>query len=198
MAKNTTIIDEMTASARGVVALLIGDKRAVGYFDFSQRGLAGSFIVMLFLVGFQAGMSMLVGGSPPSLSVYREVTILVAGVGSSMAATAMFLRQIGRLDRFAPYLTAHNWATFFMVVTATVLLLIGFPPSIILLALFAGGLTAHINIGRLLVELSPLQIFVLFVVQVIGVLIGLVVYGIILPLSPAEILAITGASSPPA
>ena len=46
-ARTTTLFEELTAAGRGVVALVVGDRRASDYFDFSRRGLYGSFIALL-------------------------------------------------------------------------------------------------------------------------------------------------------
>jgi hypothetical protein len=85
-----------------------GDKRAVGYFDFSQRGLAGSFIAMLGAdVGFSA-LSMLVGG--------RIGVVRLVGRSTNVI---LFGLQIGRdgdrshdsskrLDGFVPYLVRRQ------------------------------------------------------------------------------------------
>ena len=55
----------------------------------------------------------------------------------------------------------------------------------------------EINIARLIVTLSPLQIAMFLVAQLVGVSIGLLLIGIMFPLSPADLEAIA-ASSPPA
>ena len=60
-AKQTTLLEEMSAAARGCIALLMGDRKAASYFDFSQRGLAGSFVAFLVATLLNALSPLLFG-----------------------------------------------------------------------------------------------------------------------------------------
>lgn len=196
-ANPTTIIDEMRAAARGLVALVTGDRKAATYFDFSQRGLAGSFIAFLIITGLNATLPVVLGYSGPAASISRSVLMVAILFALQIGFSAIVLRQLGRLDGLVPYLVADNWATFFITLGSTILALVGFAGDISLIAIGILVIVIEINIARLIVTLSPLQIAMFLVAQLVGVSIGLLLIGIMFPLSPADLEAIA-ASSPPA
>jgi hypothetical protein len=194
LASNSTIIEEMTAAARGVLALIVGNKRAPDYFDFSQRGLAGSFIAILSLTGLGAVISSWMGFDDGS--VFRSVATNVILFAAQIGLTAVVLRQLKRSDGFVPYLVADNWATFW---ASLVFLLLSFAGlgSFVIIATTLVGLWLQISIARLIVTLAPAQIVLLLIAQLVGVFIGLMIVLAVFPLSPAEMQAV-GLSSPPA
>jgi hypothetical protein len=182
----TTIIEELTAAARGIAAVFVGDRRAPGYFDFSQRGLAGSFIAFFvaaligtYVPGLAGGNSQ--GGLPPS------APLLIAG--AQMGFSALVLRQLKRMDGFIPYLVADNWATFFLTAISSVLTLIGFTGDFAVIAIGIVVLIVEINIARLIVTLSPWQIAMFLVAQMIGAVLAAFVVLTLFPLPPDTALA---------
>lgn len=198
MASNSSFIEELVKAGRGVVALIVGDRKAPQYFDFSRRGLYGSFIAILVVMGFETVLPMLMGMSGPGGSIFRAVAMVAILFGFSIAAAALVLRQLKRLDGLVPYVTVVNWANFFVGVATSALVIFGFPGDIVLIVGVLVGLVIQINIARLIVTLSPLQIAMFLVAQFVGVLVGLLLVGILLPLSPEELAALAAASSPPA
>lgn len=179
----TTIIEELTAAARGIAAVFVGDRRAPGYFDFSQRGLAGSFIAFFVAALIGTYVPSLAGGNtqgglPPS------APLLIAG--AQMGFSALVLRQLKRMDGFIPYLVADNWATFFLTAISSVLALLGFTGDFAVVAIGIGivVLIVEINIARLIVTLSPWQIAMFLVAQMIGAILAAVVVLTLFPLPP--------------
>jgi hypothetical protein len=194
LASNTTIIEEMTAAARGVLALIVGDKRAANYFDFSQRGLAGSFIAILALTGAGALISSWMGVEQGS--IFRSVATNVILFAAQIGLTAIVLRQLKRPDGFVPYLVADNWATFWASLVFLILSFAGMG-SFVIIATTLVGLWLQISIARSIVTLAPAQIVILLIGQLVGVFVGLLIVLAVFPLSPAEMQAV-GLSSPPA
>ena len=194
LASNTTIIEEMTAAARGVFALLVGDKRAASYFDFSQRGLAGSFIPILALTGFGALAASWMGIE--NGSVFKSVATNVILFAAQIGMTAVVLNQLKRSDGFVPDLVADNWAMFWASLFTLALSFVGIDPMVVMVAALV-GVWLQISIARSILTLAPGQIVMLFVAQMAGVLIGLLIVLGIFPMSPAELEA-AGLSSPPA
>lgn len=194
MASNTTIIEEMTAAGRGVLALIVGDKQAASYFDFSQRGLAGSFIAVLTLTGIGAVLSSWMGVEQGS--VFKAVATNVILFAAQIGLTAIVLRQLKRFDGFVPYLVADNWATFWASLVFLVLSFVGLG-SIVIIATTLVGLWLQISIARTIVTLAPVQIVILLIGQLVGVFVGLLIVLALFPVSPAELEALTGVSSPP-
>ena len=113
MAQKATFLEELMAAGRGVMGLLIGDKRAGSYFDFSQRGLAGSFIAFIAVTGLNAVLPVLLGNKDPG-GIARSVLMVAILFALQLGFSAIVLRQLKRMDGLVPYLVADNWATFFL------------------------------------------------------------------------------------
>lgn len=196
MASTTSIIEEMAAAGRGVVALIMGDRKSANYFDFSQRGLVGSFIAFLAVTAVNAMLPSLMGATGAGASVFRSVVMIAILYVFQVGFSAIVLRQLGRLDGLVPYLVADNWATFFITIGSTILALVGFSGDFVLIGIGLLVIIVEINIARLIVTLSPLQIAMFLIAQLVGVAIGLMIVGGLFPLSPAEIEALTSGSQP--
>ena len=181
----TTIIEELVAAARGVAAIVVGDRRAVSYFDFSRRGLAGSFIAFLVATAFSAYLPLVGGGGQETqIPTGRLLLMAVFLFGVQIGFSALVLRQLNRLDGFVPYLVADNWATFFITAISTLLNTFGLAGDFALILVGILVLVVEINISRLIVTLSPWQIAMFLVAQLVGVALGLIVIGLIFPLPP--------------
>lgn len=181
----TTIVEELIAAARGVAAIVTGDRRAAGYFDFSQRGLAGSFIAFLVATTFSAFLPSVGGDSgygalPPG----RLITIAGFLFAVQIGFSALVLRQLKRLDGFVPYLVADNWATFFLTAISSLLTLMGIGGDFVVIVVGILVLIVEINTARLIVTLSPWQIAMFLVAQLVGVALGLIVISLFVPVPP--------------
>ncbi len=194
-AKQTTIIDELLAAARGSVALIVGDRRAAEYFDFSLRGLAGSFIAFLVATGFSAYLPALIGAGKPDGSISRLLVMAGFLFAIQVGFSALVLRQIKRMDGLVPYLVADNWATFFLTAISSLLAAFGISGDFVLVVLGIVVLVTEVNIARLIVTLTPWQVVTFLVAQAFGVGIGLVLIGMVFPLPPD--LAAALPNSPP-
>lgn len=175
-----TLIEEMMLAARGIVALLLGKREAPQYFDLGLRGLVGSVIAFLVATAVNAYLPMLLDmqteGATPAWEGLLIVSILMTG---QIGASAILLRQFGRLDGLVPYLVADNWATFFVTMISIVLNLVGFSNDLFMLGTVLVVIMLEINIARLIVNLRPLQIVGLLAVQLVGVTAALMVIGLI-------------------
>lgn len=182
------IFEEMFAAARGIAAVAIGDKRAPSYFDFSPRGLAGSFIAFLVATAFSAYLPRLTGGASADVPTSR--LLLMAGLlfAVQLGFSALVLRQFKRLDGFVPYLVADNWATFFVTAVSSLLTILGFSGDGAVLLVGILVLVIEINIARLVVGLKGWQIAMLLLAQLVGVGFGLLLAGLIVPI-PADLIA---------
>ena len=176
----TTFLDELTAAARGCVALLLGRREASTFFDFSQRGLVGSLIATIIAVGL-AGFGPLLTGVPLPPGAATQSVIINGALFVAQAVTAFVaLRQMGRQDGFIPYLVASNWVTLASAVLLLLSTLLGPAGIMILVLVVVLALATFINIGRFIVTLTPLQIGVLFISQAVGVFLALAVVAVIL------------------
>ncbi len=182
--KSSTFLDELVNAARGCFALLTGNRQAATHFDFSHRGLAGSFIAFVIASALGAFGSQLFGiQSPPGAATQA---MLLGGILFliQLAVSYLVLRQMGRLDGFVPFLVADNWATFFTSILSLVLLLFGGPAEVIIIAIGIVVIIVEINIARLIVTLAPLQIALFIIAQLVASSVGLLLLGGMVAMPP--------------
>lgn len=181
MAKSTaTFLEELTAAVQGCIALVTGKRDAPSYFDFSQRGLLGSLIAVVIGVAI-AGFGPLLVGVPLPQGAATQSIIVNAVLFLAQAGTAYIaLRQMGRQDGFLPYFVASNWVTLVSAALLLLSFLLGPLGMFVLLAVVIIAIATFINIGRLIVTLTPVQIGVLFVSQAVGVFLALGIVAVLL------------------
>ncbi|WP_240232096.1 hypothetical protein [Devosia lacusdianchii] len=175
-----TFLDEVMTAARGCVALVIGNRQAPSYFDFSQRGLIGSLIAVVIAIGLAGFGPMLIGANLPpgtaTQSIIVNAALFLAQAGTGFVA----LRQMGRQDGFVPYMVASNWVTLASAVLLLLSTLLGALGIVVLILVVIVAIATFINIGRLVVTLTPLQIGILFVSQAVGVFLALAVVAVLI------------------
>jgi len=94
VAQQSTFLEELMAAGRGVIGLLIGDRRSGSYFDLSQRGLAGSFIAFLAVTGLNAVLPVILGMIPhPYYYVGRPFVL-----ASPLEQIAIDYRRLASVD----------------------------------------------------------------------------------------------------
>ena len=191
MAQQSTFLEELMAAGRGVIGLLIGDRKAGDYFDYSQRGLAGSFIAFLAVTGLNAVLPLIVGPRDPG-GIARGVLMVAILFVLQLGFSAIVLRQLKRMDGLVPYLVADNWATFFLTLISAALAAAGVSGDPVLIVLGIVVIVVEVNIARLIVTLSPLQIAMFLIAQLVGVCIGLGIIGLTFPLPPAAAAQLFG------
>lgn len=181
MAKTTaTFLEELKAAMRGCIALVTGKTDAPAYFDFSQRGLVSSLIAVVLGIAL-AGFGPLLMGVPLPGGAATQSIIINAVLFIVQAGTAYIaLRQMGRQDGFLPYLVASNWVTLISALLLLLSTLLGPLGLIILIGVVIVAIATFINIGRLIVTLTPIQIGILFVSQAVGVFIALAIVAVII------------------
>lgn len=189
---NQTFSQELINAFRGTLEILRGRREGAAHFDFSMRGLAGSFIA--FFLG--AALSLLAPGftSDPNVTLSEQAGESIGSQGSLVilgVVVLLFLFQVGfgaiallqfkKIDMLIPYLVSDNWAGLFIGALSAILLFLGNPGGISLLIVIGFALTSKINICRLILGLKPVQIAMFLVAQFIGVLSGLILLEILLP-----------------
>lgn len=194
-ATQTTLLEEMSAAARGVVALIVGDRRAPSYFNFSQRGLIGSFVAFLVASLVSALVPFLMGAEVPPGAITRGLIVVGILFVAQIGFSALVLRQVGRLDGLVPYLVADNWATFFITLLSTVITVAGLPDEAAILGLGLLVIVVEINIARLIVTLPGLQIAMFLIAQLVGVSIAFLVIGTAFPGLMPELAEATAAAT---
>ncbi len=183
-------MNELVSAGRGVAALIVGNRKAAQYFDLTTYGLVGSFIAFLFVTGLNVALPLLLNVPGASGSVLRSVMTIGILFGMQVLFSVIVLRQLKRLDGLVPYLVADNWATFFITVGSSLVGMTGIGGDALVVIVGILVIVVEINIARLIVTLSPLQIAMLLVAQLVGVSIGLLIIGLAFPLSPADLAAL--------
>jgi hypothetical protein len=192
--RSNDIWNEVASAARGVAALVIGDRRAASYFDFSDRGLVGSFIAFLVVALINTGVPLLLGIPGMSGTVFRAIATVVIVLALQIGAAAIVLRQLKRPDALVPYIVADNWATFFLTIATTALGLTGVGGELLLVVTGIVIIIVMVNLARLILTLTAWQIVTFLVAQLISGIVALMVLTVIFPLS-ADQLAELGAAA---
>ncbi|MCS6761383.1 MAG: hypothetical protein MO846_04920 [Candidatus Devosia symbiotica] len=181
MAQSTpTFLEEMITAAQGSFALLTGNRKAPTYFDFSQRGLVGSFIALVIGLTVQAFGPRLLG-IPDGPSVASSVVMLSAMVVAIQIGVAyVVLRMLGHTDSFLPFVVVQNWANTAQCIIAVILTEVFGPPFIVdlatqvmqltsgivpFVALGVASLIVWVNIARLVLMLRPRHVALFVIAQ---------------------------------
>jgi hypothetical protein len=176
-------IEEMMAAGRGVFAILIGNRQAGDYFSFTYRGLAGAIIAITLSVAVYSGLPTMLGLSAPG-DFGRVFLFSAANEALQFGFAAIVLRQLGRMDGFVPFVIASSWATFFANAIIIAITAAGMSAEFLALPLGIVAIVLIANIARLIVKLTALQIAMLIVAQLVSVVVGIVLFGFLLPVFP--------------
>ena len=167
MAGQSTFVEELMAAGRGVFGLLVGDKKAGSYFDFSRRGLYGSLVAIVLIIALGAALPLILssdhdpfGASAVQLAIIYAAPVLFA---------VLVLRQNKRMDALVPFLVGYNWANFFATLILAALFAAGIGGGLPVVIIGIALIVVEVNIGRFVMTLAPLQIAALLVAQIVGI-----------------------------
>lgn len=180
--KQMSFLEELMAAGRGVFGLLIGDRQAGRYFDFSRRGLVGSYIAFLIVAAIGTYLPILVSKEHDSAIVGVAQLAIIYGI--QVGCAAIVLRQIKRLGALVPYLIADNWADFFLTLVLGAILAAGIGSDIVTIVFGIVLIIVEVNIGRIVMGLAPLQIAMLIVARIVGALIAVGIIFLTFPVPP--------------
>ncbi|MFY8032564.1 MAG: hypothetical protein ACOVO5_12095 [Devosia sp.] len=187
----TRFVDEALSAGRGVLALVVGDRKAPQYFDLSQRGLVGSFIALLAVTLLSVALPAFLPLGGADYSIARSAAISVLLFALQLGFAAIVLRQLKRMDGLQPYVIADNWASVYISLGQLVLTLGGVQGDFAFFALAILVLVVEINIARLIVTLSALQIAMFMVAQLVGVSIALLFISPLMPPIDAPVATVS-------
>lgn len=193
--RSNDIWNEVASAARGVAALVIGDRRAASYFDFSDRGLVGSFIAFLVVALINTAVPLVLGIPGMSGTVFRAIATVIIVLALQIGAAAIVLRQLKRPDALVPYVVADNWATFFLTIATTALGLTGIGGELLMVVTGIVIIIIMVNIARLILTLTAWQIVTFLVAQLISGIVALMLLTLIFPLSADQLAELGAAAS---
>src|SRR5690348_14630172 len=105
----STLIEELMAAGRGVLGIIIGDRKAPGYFDFSLRGLAGSFIAFILVTALNLYLPKFLGVTFAPGEFTQSLVQVAIAYALQLGATYVVLNQLKRVDGLLPFMVADNW-----------------------------------------------------------------------------------------
>lgn len=171
--------------------MVVGDRKAPQYFDLSQRGLVGSFIALLAVTLLSVALPAFLPLGGADYSIARSAAISVLLFALQLGFAAIVLRQLKRMDGLQPYVIADNWASVYISLGQLVLTLGGVQGDFAFFALAILVLVVEINIARLIVTLSALQIAMFMVAQLVGVSIALLFISPLMPPLDAPVATVS-------
>lgn len=186
---NKSFLDESLSAARGVFALMVGDRGAARFFDFSQRGLVSSFIALLLVLLLNFGAALGSGDN----GLFPAAVQFAIFYATFFAATALYLRRIGRTDALIPFAVTSNWGEVVLVVLTTLFEVLGL--SLLTLITLVAAIVISINAARLVMTLRPMQIALMVLAQTVGLVLAVGLVIVLFPPSPAELASIAAAAS---
>lgn len=174
---NSTFLQEARDAARGTWALVLGRQDAARFFDFSPRGVVGSFIALVISIGITVFGPQLMG--VPSQQGVAGSMALLTGLLLVMQIGAAYivLQMMGRADGFMPYLVADNWVNAYVSLAGAVSVILLGGSDVMLLIMAILAIVVEVNIARRIVTLAPMQIVIFIVAQVGANFIGLLFLG---------------------
>ncbi|SMQ58459.1 hypothetical protein SAMN06295905_0083 [Devosia lucknowensis] len=174
---NLSFLEEARDAALGTWALVLGRQEAPRYFDFSMRGVIGSFIALIIGIGVSVFGPMLVGVASPAGAATSMTMLSVVLYVFQIGAAYVVLNMMGRLDGFMPYLVADNWVNFFVALAGSIAIIFLGGSDIMLIVMGIVAIIIEVNIARRIVTLAPMQIAIFIVAQVVANFIGLLLFG---------------------
>lgn len=188
--RGSTLLEEAGRAVGGMLRLVLGRRDATSRFDFSQRGLAGSFIALIVaFVAFTAitGMGAAVR---QTMSPTGQLFIIGTLVAARFVALRVVLPRLNALHAFRPVMVASNWvnaiavgglvaATFCLAFVGALMLgpTAGETLVAIILTLWVAiaiaTFVAEVNILRLVAALGGGEIVMVLAAQVFALILAI-------------------------
>lgn len=187
--RRSTLFEEAGRAVGGMWRLLLGRRDALSRFDFSQRGLAGSFIPLVVAFVVFTAITGMGAAAQRTLSPTGQLFIFGALITARFGALRIVLPRLDSLHAFRPVMVASNWinaiAVGGLVVTTFCVAFVGAlvlgPASGetivgIILTLWAAiaiaMLIAEINILRLVAALKGSEVVMVLAAQVFALILA--------------------------
>lgn len=176
-----TLIEEARAAALGCLAVLRGERDAPAYFDLTLRGLLGSLIALLIVVGIQVHLPGSSDAGGPGLTPFGQLLFVGAVAALWIVVLYYFLKTIGRDNRLVPFLVVNNWGSVYASLIWIALALFGFGGVFGTFLVGVGSIYFFVRTALIVIELRPVMILALMGVQLVAGLFALMLLGLLLP-----------------
>lgn len=168
---NRPYLEEMVDAARGIYALIRGEKEKLGYFNFSQSGLVGSFIAVFIGLILQ---ELFAGSGPEEFQVPAWANLLSYAIlyATPFIVAYGFLGIIGERDRMRGYIVVNNWASFFFTLIIVAIFIFQLLASVGYFVIVVLTIIIFWRTARIILGFSVPQTIIFFVATVMGVLVA--------------------------
>lgn len=166
---NRPYLEEMIDAAKGVFALIRGEKDKLGYFNFSLSGLVGSFIAVLIGLTLQEIFS---GPGPEDLQVPAWANLLSYTLlyATPFLVAYGFLSIIGQRERMLAYMVANNWASFFFTLIIVAIFIFQLLASVGYFVIVVLTILVFWRTARIILGFTMPQTIIFFVATIMAVL----------------------------
>ena len=188
--RGLTLLEEAGRAVGGMLRLVLGRRDATSRFDFSQRGLAGSFIALIVAFVVFTAITGMGAAVRQTMSPTGQLFIIGTLVAARFVALRISLPRLDALHAFRPVVVASNWvnaiavgglvaATFCLAFVGALMLgpTAGETLVAIILTLWVAiaiaTFVAEVNILRLVAALGGGEIVMVLAAQVFALILAI-------------------------
>ncbi|WP_338607962.1 hypothetical protein V6617_16240 [Pelagibacterium nitratireducens] len=188
--RGSTLLEEAGRAVGGMLRLVLGRRDATCRFDFSQRGLAGSFIALIVAFVVFTAITGMGAAVRQTMSPTGQLFIIGTLVAARFVALRVVLPRLNALHAFRPVMVASNWvnaiavgglvaATFCLAFVGALMLgpTAGETLVAIILTLWVAiaiaTFVAEVNILRLVAALGGGEIVMVLAAQVFALILAI-------------------------
>tara|TARA_R100000365_G_C2743236_1_gene71947 strand:+ start:1924 stop:2526 length:603 start_codon:yes stop_codon:yes gene_type:complete len=188
--RGLTLLEEAGRAVGGMLRLVLGRRDATCRFDFSQRGLAGSFIALIVAFVVFTAITGMGAAVRQTMSPTGQLFIIGTLVAARFVALRVVLPRLNALHAFRPVMVASNWvnaiavgglvaATFCLAFVGALMLgpTAGETLVAIILTLWVAiaiaTFVAEVNILRLVAALGGGEIVMVLAAQVFALILAI-------------------------
>lgn len=188
--RGSTLLEEAGRAVGGMLRLVLGRRDATSRFDFSQRGLAGSFIALIVAFVVFTAITGMGAAVRQTMSPTGQLFIIGTLVAARFVALRISLPRLDALHAFRPVMVASNWvnaiavgglvaATFCLAFVGALMLgpTAGETLVAIILTLWVAiaiaTFVAEVNILRLVAALGGGEIVMVLAAQVFALILAI-------------------------
>jgi len=188
--RGSTLLEEAGRAVGGMLRLVLGRRDAISRFDFSQRGLAGSFIALIVAFVVFTAITGMGAAVRQTMSPTGQLFIIGTLVAARFVALRISLPRLDALHAFRPVMVASNWvnaiavgglvaATFCLAFVGALMLgpTAGETLVAIILTLWVAiaiaTFVAEVNILRLVAALGGGEIVMVLAAQVFALILAI-------------------------
>ncbi|WP_339647235.1 hypothetical protein [uncultured Pelagibacterium sp.] len=188
--RGLTLLEEAGRAVGGMLRLVLGRRDATSRFDFSQRGLAGSFIALIVAFVVFTAITGMGAAVRQTMSPTGQLFIIGTLVAARFVALRISLPRLDALHAFRPVMVASNWvnaiavgglvaATFCLAFVGALMLgpTAGETLVAIILTLWVAiaiaTFVAEVNILRLVAALGGGEIVMVLAAQVFALILAI-------------------------